>query len=138
MDPDKLQNILLSQQLCTFRLLFAWRDNIAREEDESYGWENFLCCIFNTFMFLISRKLCIGAVVEYLISCLFVCFICYMYLVSWLVWLKRKILLSFFSALFFPITWCFRLQRLCQGKSDERAINFNFMYKLVLEFLDSL
>lgn len=36
-DPDQLQNILLSQQLCTFRLLFAWRDNIAREEDESYG-----------------------------------------------------------------------------------------------------
>lgn len=34
---DKSQNILLSQQLCTFRLLFAWRDNIAREEDESYG-----------------------------------------------------------------------------------------------------
>ena len=52
---------------------------------------------FNTFMFLISRKLCIGAVVEYLIFCLFVCFISYMYLVSWLVWLKRKILLSFFQ-----------------------------------------
>ena len=94
---DKLHNILLSQQLCTFRLLFAWRDNIAREEDESYGWENFLCCIFNTFMFLISRKLCIGAVVEYLIFCLFVCFICYMYLFSWLVWWKMKILVSFFQ-----------------------------------------
>ena len=24
-------------QMCAFRLLYVWRDNIAREEDESYG-----------------------------------------------------------------------------------------------------
>ena len=46
-------------------------------------------------MFLISRKLCIGAVVEYFDFLFVASFYC-MYLVSQLVWLKMKIL-SFFQ-----------------------------------------
>ncbi|CAH3037744.1 unnamed protein product [Porites lobata] len=35
---EKHKRTFNNEQLCTFRLLFAWRDNIAREEDESYGF----------------------------------------------------------------------------------------------------
>ena len=34
--------------MCAFRSLYAWRDNIAREEDESTGWDLILPCILSS------------------------------------------------------------------------------------------
>jgi len=35
-------------QMCAFCHLYAWRDNIAREEDESTGWDLILSCILSS------------------------------------------------------------------------------------------
>ncbi|KAL9970036.1 hypothetical protein ACROYT_G022346 [Oculina patagonica] len=35
---EKHKRAFNSEQKCAFRLLYAWRDNIAREEDEGYGF----------------------------------------------------------------------------------------------------
>ncbi|KAK2552699.1 Exosome component 10, partial [Acropora cervicornis] len=34
---EKHKKAFNTEQVCAFRLLYAWRDNVAREEDESYG-----------------------------------------------------------------------------------------------------
>ena len=36
----KIAGNIFFSQMCAFRLLYAWRDNIAREEDESTGWDS--------------------------------------------------------------------------------------------------
>lgn len=37
-----------NRQMCALKSLYKWRDNVAREEDESTGW------VFKTFIIHIS------------------------------------------------------------------------------------
>lgn len=49
---EKHKKTFNTEQVCAFRLLYAWRDKIAREEDESYGF-----VLPNHMMFQISETL---------------------------------------------------------------------------------
>ncbi|XP_074626271.1 exosome complex component 10-like [Acropora palmata] len=49
---EKHKKAFNTEQVCAFRLLYAWRDNVAREEDESYGF-----VLPNHMMFQISQVL---------------------------------------------------------------------------------
>jgi len=49
---EKHKRTFNTEQLCAFRLLYAWRDNTAREEDESYGF-----VLPNHMMFQIAQTM---------------------------------------------------------------------------------